>query len=89
MTFETFAATSVAGRRYLDERALPDRLAPLGKPLLVIFGQEDRRWNSASATDYLAVPGARLELLPGIGHTPILEDPPATVAHLLAFTSPG
>ena len=59
---------------YLGERSLPDRLRALGLPLLVIFGVEDQRWCSTLAGAYRDVPGARVELLPGMGHTPILED---------------
>ncbi|MEV4896448.1 alpha/beta fold hydrolase, partial [Nonomuraea sp. NPDC055795] len=57
------------------------------KPLLVIFGEEDRRWRSASAADYRVVPGAKVEMLPGLGHSPILEDPERTATALLAFTA--
>jgi hypothetical protein len=84
-THHAFIATSRAAVDYLTQRALPDRLTALGTPLLVIFGEEDRRWRSSSAADYRAVPGASVELLPGVGHTPILEDPPRTAALLLAF----
>ncbi|MBE1603562.1 pimeloyl-ACP methyl ester carboxylesterase [Actinopolymorpha pittospori] len=87
MTYHAFTATSRAADEYLKRRALPDRLAPLGKPMLVIFGEDDRRWRSSSAADYTAVPGARVELLPGLGHSPMLEDPPRTAALLLAFTA--
>ncbi|GAQ53313.1 alpha/beta fold hydrolase [Streptomyces acidiscabies] len=87
MTLHTLTATMQATRAYLDERPLPDRLAPLGKPLLVLFGEDDRRWRSSSAADYGTVPGARIELLPGLGHSPILEDPQRTAASLLAFTT--
>ncbi|MFJ8026159.1 alpha/beta fold hydrolase [Streptomyces sp. NPDC096311] len=87
MTHHTLTATMQATRDYLEQQALPDRLAALGKPLLVIFGEEDRRWRSASAADYHAVPGATVELLPGLGHSPILEDPPRTAIPLLAFTT--
>jgi pimeloyl-ACP methyl ester carboxylesterase len=82
-----FAATSQAVRAYLDERGLPERLAPLGKPLLVLFGEEDRRWRPSSAADYRAVPGATIEMLPGVGHSPNLEDPPRTAESLVAFTA--
>ncbi|HEY4457263.1 MAG TPA: alpha/beta fold hydrolase [Pseudonocardiaceae bacterium] len=85
MDLMAFAAMSQAIRAYLDERSLPNRLAPLGKPLLVLFGAEDRRWRPSSAADYHAVPGARVELLPGVGHSPNIEDPARTAALLLAF----
>lgn len=74
-------------RTYLNERSLPERLAPLGKALLVIFGAEDSRWRPSSATDYHSVPGATVEIVPGLGHSPNLEDPPRAAAPLLAFTA--
>ncbi|WP_181448672.1 alpha/beta fold hydrolase [Nonomuraea aridisoli] len=86
-TYHAYTATSQAADDYLRQRALPDRLAAVGRPLLVIFGMDDRRWRSSSADDYRAVPGARVELLPGVGHSPMLEDPPLTAAPLLAFTT--
>jgi pimeloyl-ACP methyl ester carboxylesterase len=88
MSFRLLTMTTQASRDYVREQALPDRLAPLGKPLLVIFGEDDRRWRSSSAADYRAVPGAIVEMLPGLGHSPILEDPARTAASLLAFTAP-
>jgi pimeloyl-ACP methyl ester carboxylesterase len=87
MTYHTLTSTMQATRDYLEQQALPDRLTALGKPLLVIFGEDDRRWRSSSAADYRSVPGAEVELLPGLGHSPILEDPPRTAASLLAFTT--
>ncbi|GAB3965043.1 alpha/beta hydrolase [Actinoallomurus acanthiterrae] len=87
MTHHTFTTIMQAARDYLVQQTLPDRLTVLGKPLQVIFGAEDRRWRSSSAADYRAVPGARVEWLPGVGHSPIVEDPPRTAALLLAFTA--
>ncbi|WP_214409042.1 alpha/beta fold hydrolase [Sphaerisporangium fuscum] len=87
MTYHTLTTTMQATRHYLEQQALPDRLTVLGKPLLVIFGEDDRRWRSSSASDYRAVPGAKVELLPGLGHSPLLEDPPRTALSLLAFTA--
>ncbi|MFF4778138.1 alpha/beta fold hydrolase [Microtetraspora fusca] len=87
MTYHALTTTSQAVDDYLEQRALPDRLTPLGKPLLVIFGEEDQRWRSSSAAEYRAVPGARVELLPGVGHSPMLEDPPRTATLLLAFAA--
>jgi pimeloyl-ACP methyl ester carboxylesterase len=86
MTYHTLTTTMQASSSYIQHQALPDRLAPLGKPLLVIYGQDDRRWRPSAAADYQAVPGAHVEMLPGLGHSPNLEDPPRTAARLLAFT---
>ncbi|MDJ1135902.1 alpha/beta fold hydrolase [Streptomyces iconiensis] len=87
MTHHGFMAGSQASSDYLRRRPLPDRLATLGKPLLVVFGDEDRRWHSSSAADYRAVPGARIEMLPGVGHSPPLEEPRRTAELLLAFAA--
>ncbi|MEV8630245.1 alpha/beta fold hydrolase [Streptosporangium sp. NPDC051023] len=85
MTYHALTTTSRAAEDYLTQRTLPERLASLGKPLLVIFGEADRRWRSSSAADYRAVPGARVELLSDVGHSPMLEDPQRTASSLLAF----
>jgi pimeloyl-ACP methyl ester carboxylesterase len=75
-----------AARGYRNQQALPGRLTAVGKPLQVIFGDQDRRWCPSSAADYHSVPGAQVELLPGAGQTPIVEEPPRTAALLLALT---
>lgn len=87
MTHRAFVGTIRAPLIYLGERGLPDRLRVLGLPLLVIFGTEDQRWPSSGAAAYSVVPGARIELLSGVGHLPIMEDPLATSKLLLAFAA--
>ncbi|MEV5412969.1 alpha/beta hydrolase [Thermopolyspora sp. NPDC052614] len=72
---------------YIAERSLPERLAALDVPVLVIFGDADPRWEPSSAHRYGAVPGARVELLPGVGHTPMLEAPEPTGKLVLDFTA--
>ena len=87
MTYRSFTATMRGYWDYLSQRSIPDRIAALGLPVLVIFGTDDRRWRSSSAADYRDVPGARVELLPGVGHTPMVEDPQTTAELLLDFAS--
>ena len=87
VTYHAFTATSRAAVGYLKQRSLPERLAVLGIPLLVMFGEKDRRCRSSSAAEYRAVPGARVELLNGVGHSPMVEDPGRTAVLLQAFTS--
>jgi pimeloyl-ACP methyl ester carboxylesterase len=53
----------------------------------VIFGAADPRWEPASAHQYDAVPGARVEMLPGVGHMPMFETPEATSELLLEFAA--
>ncbi|MFM9369801.1 alpha/beta fold hydrolase [Streptomyces sp. Da 82-17] len=87
MTYASFVGIQQAATDHLVERALPERLVAVGKPLLVVFGEDDRRWRSASAAEYEAVPGARVVLLPGLGHSPIVEDPARTAVPLLDFAA--
>jgi pimeloyl-ACP methyl ester carboxylesterase len=87
MTYQSFTATMRAYWDYIRQRSIPDRLAALGLPVLVIFGADDRRWRSSSAANYRDVPGARVELLPGVGHTPMMEDPQTTAKLLLDFAA--
>ena len=72
---------------YIAERSVPERLAALEVPVLAICGTADPRWDPASARQYHLVPNARVEMLPGVGHLPILEAPQATSNLLLDFTA--
>jgi pimeloyl-ACP methyl ester carboxylesterase len=87
MTHQDFVGAMRGPLNYLGQRSLPDRLIPLGIPLLVIFGADDQRWRSSLASAYQTVPGARVELLPGVGHSPMIEEPQTTGALLLDFAA--
>ncbi|MCO1576256.1 alpha/beta fold hydrolase [Crossiella sp. SN42] len=87
MTYRALTATDEAASTFLTERPLPDRLTAIGLPTLVVFGARDRRWQPSSAQDYRRVPGARVEILDGVGHTPMFEDPGATGALLHEFAT--
>lgn len=87
MTFHSLTATMRATRTYLARQPIPERLAAVGKPLLVIFGEDDRRWRAASADGYRTVAGGRVVMLPGVGHSPMLEDPERTAEAVLAFAA--
>ncbi|MDJ0384523.1 alpha/beta hydrolase [Streptomyces sp. G-G2] len=85
MTYRSLAATKEESTAYVKEQPIPDRLAGLDLPTLVIFGSRDRRWQPSSAQDYRRVPHARIEILDGVGHTPMFEDPDTTGALLHGF----
>ncbi|WP_245668359.1 alpha/beta fold hydrolase [Nocardia xishanensis] len=87
MTYHSITATMAAAIDYLNQRTLPDRLTALAKPLLVIFGEQDRRWRySTSTAAYRTVPGATVVTMPDVGHSPLVEDPARTAEILLSFT---
>ncbi len=87
ITYRTFRKVLRCNAAYVAERSVPERLARLGVPVLVIFGAADPRYEPSSAHQYGAVPNARVEMLPGVGHVPILEAPEATGELLLGFTA--
>lgn len=74
---------------YIAERSVPERLAALEVPVLVIFGAADPRWDPSSAHQYDSVTNTRVELLPGVGHLPMVEAPETTSKLLLGFTATG
>ncbi|MEV0083024.1 alpha/beta fold hydrolase [Saccharopolyspora sp. NPDC050642] len=87
MTYRSLTATDEAVDAFLAERPVPDRLTGLGLPVLVIFGAQDRRWQPSSAQDYRRIPHARIEILDGVGHTPMFEAPDTTGALLRGFAA--
>ncbi|HEY3686105.1 MAG TPA: alpha/beta hydrolase [Streptosporangiaceae bacterium] len=87
ITYRTMRTVLRRNTAYIAERSIPDRLAALDVPVLVVFGAADRRWEPSSAHQYDAVPNARVEVLPDVGHLPILEAPGTTAKLLLDFTT--
>ena len=86
-TYRVFRSVLRRNGEYIADRGVPARLAALSVPLLVIFGAADPRWDPSSAREYDVVPGARIEMLPGVGHIPMLEAPEATGRLVLGFTA--
>jgi pimeloyl-ACP methyl ester carboxylesterase len=79
MTHRAFAETASGSLAYMRLRSVPDRLAALGVPVQAIFGVEDRRYRASSSTDeYRVIPDLHVELIEGVGHTPMIEDPETT-----------
>ncbi|MFC8083581.1 alpha/beta fold hydrolase [Streptomyces sp. NPDC057340] len=85
ISYRSFRTVARGNTAYLAERGVPERLAALAVPVLVLFGAADPRWDPASAHRYEAVPDARLVLLPGVGHLPPLEAPGPTGELLLGL----
>ncbi|MCT2584825.1 alpha/beta fold hydrolase [Actinophytocola gossypii] len=87
LSYRAFRTMSRRNTEYLAERSVPERLAVLDVPVLVVFGAADPRWEPTSARRYEAVPTARVEMLPGVGHLPMLEATGRTADLLLDFTA--
>jgi pimeloyl-ACP methyl ester carboxylesterase len=88
-TYRTFRTVLRRNMEYIAERSVPERLAALDVPVpvLAVFGAADPRWEPSSVHQYDAVPNARVEQLPGVGHLPMLEAPEATSKLLLDFSA--
>lgn len=84
MTYTAFADSQSAGIDFAEARHLDDRIAATGLPVTVIFGAEDRIVDPQSADDYRDVPGAKVVVLPGVGHTPQMERPARAAALIRA-----
>ena len=90
MTYTAFDKVSDAEDDYSGEEQLDDRLTTIGVPLLVIFGDEDQiyeEWEDA-VEEFNQVPGARVEVIHGAGHSPQIERP-EEVAKLISDFAAG
>jgi pimeloyl-ACP methyl ester carboxylesterase len=74
-TYNSFSGSRKASRAYRDEKPLDERLAGSKIRLHVVFGEDDELVDSKAAKEWLSVPGARVAVLPGRGHTPFVERP--------------
>jgi pimeloyl-ACP methyl ester carboxylesterase len=79
-TYTAWAESPKEGGDFTDAQHLDDRIASTRLPVTVIFGAEDRIVNPDSADDYRDIPGAKVVVLPGIGHTPQMEAPARSAA---------
>ena len=87
VTWTALTETAKEARSYRDRRRLDRRLAPLGLPLLVIYGTRDRLVDPKADRDW-HVPGARIVPIAGAGHSPQVERP-RTIAGLIARFAHG
>ena len=77
MTYTSYDRSPAESDDYGDELPLDQRVRTAAVPLLVIFGEEDQLYDDpgAAAQAYGDVPGARITILPDVGHSPNVEKP--------------
>jgi pimeloyl-ACP methyl ester carboxylesterase len=87
MTYTAFAEEQAAAPPFDTAEPLQQRLAALGKPVLVIFGTRDQIAVGEADTLalYRTVPGAIVRTIPGVGHSPQVEAPQQTASLILAL----
>ncbi len=63
---------------------VPDRLGEIAVPTLVVVGEEDMPGFKGYASEIASgIPGARLEILEGLGHLHLLQDPDRVASLLI------
>lgn len=89
MTYTSYSESHDAFDEYTGAKALPERAAATGKPLLAIMGAEEQIASDpeAALAAYRGA-GAQTELIQGAGHSPNVEKPARTAALVLSFDSP-
>ena len=85
MTYTSYDDSRAASSDYRKEAGLDERLADERVPLLVIWGSQDDIAEPSSAQDFKKVPGARIIVLDGVGHSPHVEKPAETARLIRSF----
>jgi pimeloyl-ACP methyl ester carboxylesterase len=87
LTYTAFRQAHDDSIAYVTGTGTPARLAAIDPlpPLLVLFGTEDALISPASAKLYDSVPGAKIVMIGGAGHSPMVEQPEKTLAAIRDF----
>jgi len=87
LTYTVFHQAHDDSIAYVTEEGSPARLSALDPvpPLLVIFGTQDALISPDSAKLFETVPGAKLVMIDGAGHSPMVEKPAETLAEIEGF----
>ena len=68
-----------------DEQTAADRLAGLGKPVLVVWGERDVLTPTAANVERYRKAGLTPTIIPGVGHSPMVEAPGEFVNAITEF----
>jgi len=87
LSYRAYAEGLAGLERYKRERDLCARAAPVGRALMVVFGDRDR-WVDPSAADaWRQSAHAHVERMAHVGHTHMAEAPSATADLVLRFVA--
>jgi len=89
MTYTSYDRSAAEADDYGEELPLDQRIRSAAVPLLVIFGEHDQLYDDpeAAAQAYADVPGARITIIPEVGHSPNVEKPGETARLVLDFAA--
>ena len=87
LTFTALQQTQAAGEAYRTAMPIHVRIGRLVEPppTLVILSELDQIVPLTDTALYATVPAIRVRVLPGIGHSPMIEAPAETAALIAAF----
>jgi pimeloyl-ACP methyl ester carboxylesterase len=87
LTYTAFRSAHDNSVAYQTARPAYQRLAALDPPppLLVIFGADDRLVGAETAKLFEKLPGVRVVLIDGAGHSPMVEQPAKTLDLIKSF----
>ena len=90
LTYDAFRQAHRESLAYRTAKSTGERLSQLEPVprLLVMFGELDQVVPAANAVLFEQVPGAKIVILEGVGHSPIVEAPEKTLAVIREFLEP-
>ena len=90
MTYTSFKDSRGEANDFVDDGSPASRLSAIGVPVLAIVGAEDQILDVEEViAGFQTVPGARIEEMDGVGHSPNVENPEATAELILPFAAEG
>jgi pimeloyl-ACP methyl ester carboxylesterase len=88
MTYTSYKEAHDAVDDYREEEPLDGRITSAAVPLLVVLGEEDQVVDTPVAEEaWSTVPGAQIEVLEGVGHTPQVEAPEEAAELIVGFAA--
>lgn len=88
MTYTSFKQAHDALEEYRAEQPLDARAVSAAVPVMFVIGAEDQIVDPAAAEEgWSDVPGIRIEVMEGVGHTPQVEAPEETAALIEEFAA--
>jgi pimeloyl-ACP methyl ester carboxylesterase len=85
MTHHSYIHARRHVERYRKQEDLTRRTTQSKIPLLIIFGDQDQWVQPQAATHWAQTTDAHIQLLAGVGHTPMTEAPGATAELIINF----
>jgi pimeloyl-ACP methyl ester carboxylesterase len=87
LTYSSYKESGEESADYREAEPVDERLADENVPLTVVYGRRERVVDPEAADEFRDIPGARIVLLEGVGHSPQLERPGRTARLILDFAS--